>query len=244
MTIHTRRLGEGKDAPFVLDFPFPFVLTPASWGDLGRSPDGNNENAAAALKRLHIDERLCAAVKQVHGRHIVALEGESAAGRKRFEADGIFQSDDRSWAAVTVADCLPIAVAAPGKGIRCLLHSGWRGTGILADAVDMFQLHHNIPPRDLHVCIGPGISSEAYEVDESRVRIFGDRFGTKAVRGRRHLNLLGANIDLARRLGVKDLTVYETCTFSDQRLGSFRREGPERYTRMLAILGPYGAFPS
>jgi copper oxidase (laccase) domain-containing protein len=39
---------------------------------------------------------------------------------------------------------------------------------------------------------------------------------------------------------VKHIAVCENCTFTDERLGSYRREGPDAYTRMIAAAGLFG----
>ncbi|MDR2397861.1 MAG: laccase domain-containing protein, partial [Spirochaetaceae bacterium] len=54
--------------------------------------------------------------------------------------------------------------------------------------------------------------------------------------GRPALDLQAANARLLVDAGVRNITYCEDCTFTDQRLGSFRREG-SAYTRMLAVMG-------
>jgi copper oxidase (laccase) domain-containing protein len=84
-------------------------------------------------------------------------------------------------------------------------------------------------------------------VDEERAAAFEAEFGGSAgdyplglvVRrdgGRPALDLQAANARLLAGAGVRNLAYCVDCTFTDQRLGSFRREGPA-YTRMLAVLG-------
>ena len=100
-------------------------------------------------------------------------------------ADGLI-AGPRSAAAgvtlmVTAADCVPILIAAPG-GAYTLLHSGWRGTGIVATAVDCLQQRFGVDPSSLRVVLGPAIGSCCYRVDVARYRLFRDLYGTAAVR--------------------------------------------------------------
>ena len=137
-------------------------------------------------------------VLQVHSRRVVAdvTRGRLAppAGRRRqvpgmqwapVPADGLI-AGPRSAAAgvtlmVTAADCVPILVAAPG-GAYALLHSGWRGTGIVAAAVDGLRRRFAVAPSSLSVVLGPAIGACCYQVDAARYRCFRDRYGSAAVR--------------------------------------------------------------
>ena len=48
--------------------------------------------------------------------------------------------------------------------------------------------------------------------------------------------LLQPNIDLLESHGVNRISVAAECTACNCSLGSFRREGAERFTRMLAVI--------
>ena len=51
------------------------------------------------------------------------------------------------------------------------------------------------------------------------------------------LDLQAANARLLANAGVRNIAYCGDCTGTDRRLGSFRREGPAAYTRMLAVMG-------
>ena len=94
------------------------------------------------------------------------------------------------------------------------------------------------PPEALSVILGPSIGVCCYAVPPERAEAFAREFGSEAVReegGRTMLDLRAANIALARRLGIGALLSVESCTSCDPRLGSYRREGPEAFTRMAAL---------
>ena len=137
-------------------------------------------------------------VQQVHSRQVVAdsSRGRLAppAGRRRQvpamqwatePADGLIAGPGGAAAGVTLmvtaADCVPILIAAPG-GACALLHSGWRGTGIAAAAVDGLRRRFAVAPSSLSVVLGPAIGACCYQVDAARYRCFRDRYGSAAVR--------------------------------------------------------------
>jgi copper oxidase (laccase) domain-containing protein len=139
---------------------------------------------------------------------------------------------------------MPIFVYDPDSGAYGLLHSGWKGTGILAEAIGLMGRLYGSRPGNLSVTFGPCIGSCCYVVDEERARAFESEFGSAAVDrpdGRPRLNLVEANRALADALGVVDPAIAGSCTCCDGRFGSFRRQGPSSFTRMAVAIGYPGA---
>jgi len=97
--------------------------------------------------------------RQVHG---VGLITPAEAGA---EADGVLVRAGDPWAAITVADCAPIAVVAADASHAALLHSGWRGSrdGIAVRAVERLG-RDGVPAETLSVSIGPCIHPCCYPV--------------------------------------------------------------------------------
>jgi len=158
------------------------------------------------------------------------------------EADGIISLSDDTVIAVTVADCLPIFISDRQSGAIGMLHSGWKGTGILTEAVHSMQRTFGSRAADLSVTIGPGIGSCCYEVDSERAREFAGNFGSDTVvwrDGKPSLDLRKANLQLARVAGVGSVTIITDCTCCTPWLGSYRREG-QAFHRMVAFIGRRG----
>jgi copper oxidase (laccase) domain-containing protein len=129
------------------------------------------------------------------------------------------------------------------SGAFGLLHSGWRGTGIVLRAIHLMAEQWRTRPGALAAVLGPCIGPCCYHVDEERAAAFEKEFGAGAVRReaagegtRCCLDLRAANIGLLEGAGVRNIAVCGDCTFTDERLGSFRREGPA-YTHMAALAG-------
>ena len=126
-----------------------------------------------------------------------------------------------------------------------LLHSGWKGTGILEAGVLRMGAEFGCPPADISVILGPSIGSCCYAVPEERASGFSAEFGAKATRRARspdgkifhYLDLRAANLMLAEKLGIGRLMDVRLCTSCSPFLGSYRRQGAAGFTRMLALCG-------
>jgi len=180
------------------------------------------------------------AVRQVHSRTVIRVDGSEAADGPFVEADGMVSDRPDLLLTVTVADCLPILLADPRTGGFGLVHSGWKGTGIVVEAARTMARVFGSRAADIAVTIGPGIGPCCYTVPEDRHRLFRADFGDRAVQrgldGSFRLDLRAANVALLEREGVGHVSIVSDCTSCDPLLGSFRRQGPG-FTRMLAFIG-------
>jgi len=231
--------GLADSAAVELPFVKPVMMTTRAAGTMRRDSDSRLE----FLTRHAIDPSVVAVPGQVHSRD-VAVVSKDAAGRTGLGemlypgVDGLLTSDERTVLSVTVADCMPIFVYDPVQGARALLHSGWRGTGILAVAIRKMESAYGCERSDLMVLLGPCISASAYDVDSERARLFRDEWGESVVQwreGKPHLDLRAANQEICRRLGVTRVNTIMECTSANRALGSYRREGAGNYTLMMAM---------
>ncbi|MCX7788284.1 MAG: peptidoglycan editing factor PgeF [Spirochaetes bacterium] len=152
--------------------------------------------------------------------------------------DGLLTQEANILLGITVADCLPILLWDPKHQVRGLLHSGWKGTGILEEAVVLMDKMYGTEPKDLHVLLGPCIRSCCYRVDPERGQWFSSQFGEGASRIRNgvyYVDLIQANQTIAESLGIRSIEVVEGCTYCDTRFHSYRREGPSNFQRMLVL---------
>jgi YfiH family protein len=201
----------------------------------------NPEKRREFFKALNIEEKRIIALKQKHSKKVILT------GRKSFkginEGDGMITDNKGAVLTVTVADCLPIYLFDKQTGVFGLLHSGWKGTGIVKNAVYFMAKEFGTHAENLAVTIGPGIGSCCYRVPESRFQFFRQRFGKDSVRADKdnhyYLDLRMANIYLLKELNVQQITVIKDCTFCNKRLSSFRRDGKENLNLMLATIGYY-----
>lgn len=227
------------------DGPGPAAyLSLRSEGDMRYVLGGTNPNRERFFAGLGLDPASVLGLELSHSRGVAfPLEGTVRAEARPCPAgpgqcDGILLRDPAYAASVTVADCMPIWVLDRASGAFGVLHSGWKGTGILERALATLRERYGSAPASVSVILGPAIGSCCYAVPEERALGFAREFGAEAApftEGRWRLDLRAANIALARRLGVGALLSVEACTSCEESLGSFRRQGPEAFTRMAAL---------
>lgn len=196
---------------------------------------------------LGVDPGRVRCVRQVHSCTVVRIDGSESPDGPFVEADGMATDRPDLLLTVTVADCLPIFLADRRTGAFALVHSGWRGTGIVVEAVRLMAAAYGARAADLAAAIGPGIGPCCYNVPAERYDRFRARYGPRAVQrgldGSLRLDLRAANAVLLEREGVGDVASICDCTSCNPLLGSFRREGAA-FTRMLAFVGARGAVGS
>jgi YfiH family protein len=204
-----------------------------------------SDNRARFFRSLGLPPEQVRSCTQIHSRTVLAAEGRSP---ERPEADGLVSRDRDIALAVTVADCLPVFLYDTANGASALLHSGWKGTGIVLNALSLMAGWWGTRPEETAALLGPCIHPCCYQVDEERAALFEAEFGgadgeiplgpvVKRTGKKPALDLQAANARLLANAGVRNIAYCEDCTCTDERLGSFRREGPSNYTRMLAVMG-------
>src|SRR2546425_9699934 len=88
---------------------------------------------------------------------------------------------------LTVADCVPVYLAAPTKGAVALLHAGWRGAsgGILPRGVEVLKARAFVRAQDIIMHCGVGICGPCYEVGSEVL----SRFTARAESASGHVDL-------------------------------------------------------
>ncbi|MDA8016159.1 MAG: polyphenol oxidase family protein [Thermoanaerobaculia bacterium] len=178
-------------------------------------------------------------VRQIHSADVLEARSSGPCG----PADALTTRGAGLGLSVVTADCVPVLLAGWGTetadGLRepqiAAVHAGWRGiaAGIVGEATSRFVE----PPRA--AWIGPAIGGTVYEVgpevagqiaaaaDESVVSM--------GPNGREHVDLRRAVESQLRSLGVGDVRQVDRCTYSDESLWSYRRDG-ERAGRNLSVI--------
>ena len=140
---------------------------------------------------------------------------------------------------VTVADCVPIYLAAPGKGVVALLHAGWRGTavGILGEGIGTLRREAGIHPAELVMHLGVSICGPCYQVGTEVVRGVG---GTPVGEGPWYVDLRDVLAEQGRQLGLGEISRSSHCTACDPGQFFSHRASGAGAGRMVAYLGMPG----
>ncbi|HEX8065151.1 MAG TPA: polyphenol oxidase family protein [Thermoleophilaceae bacterium] len=180
------------------------------------------ENRGRAAARAGLAPDAVAMGWQVHGADLLEWDappdrgGYAEPGAELARVDGHGTALAGVGLLVLVADCLPVALAAPGR--VAMLHCGWRGlaAGIVERAVATF----GEPPA---AAVGPGIGRCCYEVGPEVVEAL-DAGGEAD--GGRMLDLRAVAERRLRGAGVESVAHVHLCTSCRPDLFfSHRRDG-------------------
>ena len=144
----------------------------AAAGDMALSRDRTLPWRARYLEGRGIPREKMYALRQVHSRRVHVIEGQTAEHVAGLEGDGLVTDLPDAVLSVTVADCLPIFLADTRTGAFGVVHSGWRGTGIVGEALAVLASRFGSAPAEVSAVIGPGIGACCYAVPEERAAIF------------------------------------------------------------------------
>ncbi|MBI3572755.1 MAG: polyphenol oxidase family protein [Candidatus Kerfeldbacteria bacterium] len=205
--------------------------------------DASWENYAQFLQALEIDPWRVIRAKLVHGTG-VCHAGEPEAGSTIVGVDGLITRRRKLFLAVTSGDCLPIFFLDPDSGTVGLAHAGWKG---LIRGMARMMVHElkdvGIKPGRLSVGIGPAISASHYEVTpdwlEQNFSLRNRQGYATTVNGKTTFNLKGFAYNQLIDAGVNPshIQVHGSCTYSDDRYFSFRREPHDPPQVMVSIIG-------
>lgn len=199
----------------------------------------SDEKRKRFLKKIGIEDKLTVRAGLVHGNNVKIVSSREK-GEKIEKTDGLITGDKNLFLTLTVADCLPIFIYDPEKGIIALVHGGWQSLAknILARAIEKMPSF----PKNILVGIGPGISQCHFEVKEDLLVEFRDYLKDALLRqnGKNLLDLKKiAKIQLINS-GVREenIEISPECTFClPDKYFSFRREKAKKVKTMLAVIG-------
>jgi copper oxidase (laccase) domain-containing protein len=180
------------------------------YASLNLGPWTDDDPARVAENRRRVQERAGAARllqgRQVHGTRVAIGEGGGE------DADGQVSGHAGDAPIVLVADCLPIALLAPG--VAAMVHAGWRGLagGIIANGVAAVRAL--APGAPVAAAIGPGAGGCCYEVGPEAHAAFGTSGRTLDLAAIAAGQLAAAGVD-----EVHDAGLCTMCTRSADGVG-------------------------
>ena len=141
---------------------------------VGDEPEKVVENRELLFRALGMSLERSVWCKQVHADGVVAVD-DADAGRGSTEEDSIVEDADALVTAtpglalcVTLADCVPVVIFDPERGVVGLAHAGWGGTvsRISSRTVAVMRESFGCDPAAIVAAIGPSIGPEGYEVGQ------------------------------------------------------------------------------
>jgi len=136
---------------------------------------------------------------------------------------------------ITIADCIPVYLAAPDKHVVALLHAGWRGTvgRIVERGVELVKRQSFVRSADIVMHCGPGICGACYEVGSEVLEQLSGRAETEPGR----VDLRHVLVEQGRSLGLGEISTSTWCSAHDREHFFSHRASGGRDGRMIAYVG-------
>ncbi|NCP88329.1 MAG: peptidoglycan editing factor PgeF [Anaerolineae bacterium CG_4_9_14_3_um_filter_57_17] len=204
-------------------------VSPAPWDSLnfgntvGDERPRVRENRHLAFQAVGREPSSMFDVWQVHSADVVVVNAAHPHFNNPLElkADAMITDNPRVTLFMRFADCTPILLYDPRRGVVGIVHAGWLGTvrKTAARAVEMMRAAYGSRPADILAAIGPAIGPDHYEiggdVEEHARYAFGRDAETLFERGhgpKAHFNLWAANQLALRQAGVEQVESAALCT--------------------------------
>jgi YfiH family protein len=203
---------------------------------VGDDQENVRNNRNKFFSALGIDQKLLAIPQQVHSDEIMIIDKPGY-----YEGcDGLITSSENVYLIISTADCFSVMMYDPAHKIAANIHSGWRGTQkkIVTKAVNLMKKELGTKSGDLYVFVGPGISTEYFEVGEDVANLFEKKYVQR--RNEKYYVDLKADIsDQLNALGIikSHLEIYPYCSYNmKDYLHSYRRDRGKS-GRMYSVIG-------
>ncbi|HEU4948314.1 MAG TPA: peptidoglycan editing factor PgeF [Kribbella sp.] len=185
------------------------------------------QNFRRVASAFEVEPDAVVRVSQVHGRDVhVVKPGDELPVSPMPPADALVTTRTDVTLCVRAADCLPVLLADPARGVAGAVHSGRRGlfAGVVPAAVEAMR---ELGAESIVAVLGPYACGRCYEVpEEMRAEVAGrvpaayaeTSWGTPS---------LDVAAGVAAQLAELDCRVLDVsrCTIESEDLYSYRREG-------------------
>lgn len=201
-------------------------VSPEPWnslnvgGTVGDELDRVGRNKRLSVGAMRRPPESMFEVWQVHSADVVCVYSPRKTGDSLRQADITLTDRPDVTLFMKFADCVPILLHDPRKGVVGVAHAGWMGTlrDVPASAVNAMKENYGSLPADIHACIGPSIGPDHYEIGADVILQVMQKFGDESERvlkshsGKIHLDLWKTNDILLQRAGVGRIETAGICT--------------------------------
>ena len=162
---------------------------------------------------------------QVHGTQVITVESPRPLDVPHEKGDVILTNRKGITLFMRFADCVPVFLFDPQRGVIGIAHAGWRGTvdRVVAEAIRVMREVYQCKPEDILAGIGPSICVDHYQVGEEVAAAARESFGAEAGKVLReypdglHLDLWAANQITLKECGVRKVELAGECTYERTR---------------------------
>ena len=201
-------------------------VSPEPWGSLnvggtvGDDLDRVKKNRHLSFAALGRNPESVFDVWQVHSADAVCANAPRPEKESLRQADIILTDKRDVTLFMRFADCVPILLHDPRKGVVGVAHAGWMGTlrDVAASTVKAMKAQYDSNPADILACIGPSIGPDHYEIGADVILQVMQKFGDeseqvlKSHNGKIHFDLWKTNQILLERAGVEKIEIAGICT--------------------------------
>lgn len=121
------------------------------------------ESSAQAYRLKQIHSNLIFSTEDIQAQGVISLAYE-----EQLPGDALLSSGISEAVWVCSADCVPLLIGDPRTGRVAAIHAGWRGTALGITPLTVLQmLSAGSKLQDLRIALGPAISRNQYQVDQS-----------------------------------------------------------------------------
>jgi polyphenol oxidase len=206
-------------------------VSPEPWaalnvgGLVGDDPQNVSENRRMSFEAVGKPLSSMYDVWQVHSRQVVCAHSPRPLDQAHIKADVILTDRADVTLFMRFADCVPILLHDPKRGVIGVAHAGWVGTviGVASAAVQEMQSEYHSNPSDIVAAIGPSVCVNHYEVGQEVVEKVQQAFGSDANKvlsrgngqmspGKAYFDLWKANRLVLEKAGVGKIELANICT--------------------------------
>jgi YfiH family protein len=210
--------------------------------NLGLYTDDNmddvEENRRRFCRAVGFGDNPVAELKQHHTTDIIRVDENLPLN---VNGDGLITNMPGIVLTTYYADCVPLLLCDPVKGVIANCHAGWRGTvrNMAGIAVQKMVTEYGCNPRDIIAGIGPSISQKNFEVGPEVAQEFNNLlpfsedfvYNSDNKPNKFYIDLWGINRHSFIKAGIpeENIETARMCTFDDEtHFYSHRRNGKAR----------------
>jgi polyphenol oxidase len=157
---------------------------------------------------------------QVHGTEVICTGKPRPLDLAQVKADAILTDNPQVTLFMRFADCVPILLFDPVRGVVGLAHAGWQGTvsQIARITVERMVSEYGSDPGNILAAIGPSIGPDHYEIGADVAGQVKTAFPEDSSQflaeqhGKTFFDLWKTNQVILEKAGVKHIQVAGVCT--------------------------------